>query len=86
MNELTIKTNEIRRLHAVCRAKDAAVRQAYQEQVRHARQANTDIVRHYRLRGRAGGDDDRRFILRELRDEYLHAARVLKEILTAMEG
>ena len=86
MNELTAKTNEIRRLHAVCRAQHDAVRQAYREQVRYARQANTHIVRHYRLVGRACGDDDRRFITREIRDEYLHAARVVKEILTTLEG
>lgn len=86
MNELTAKTKEIRRLHAVCRAQRDAVRQAYRAQVRSARQANTHIVRHYRLVGRACGDDDRRFVIREIRDEHLYAARVLKEILTTLEG
>ena len=37
MDEFTAKTNEIRRLHKVCRAKNAAVRQAYQSQVNCAR-------------------------------------------------
>ena len=85
MNELTVKTNEIRRLHAVCRAQRDAVQQALCTQVRHARSANWDMIRARTVR-RYCDDDTRRWILRELRDEYLHAARVLKDVLKALEG
>ena len=86
MDEFTDKTNEIRRLHEVCRAKNAAVRRAYRAQVRYARQMNHELIQQHRLTGRACDDNDRRSIRRELRDEFLHAARVLKDVLKELEG
>ena len=86
MDAFTAKSSEIRRLHAVCRAKDHMVRQAYRREIRNARKMNHEIVRQALLNGRACGDDDRRSIRRELRDEYIHAARVLRDVLKEMEG
>ena len=40
MDEFTAKINEIRRLHEVCRAKNAAVRQAYRHEIERARAAH----------------------------------------------
>lgn len=85
MDALTAKTNEIRRLHAVCRAKDDAVRQAYQEQVRRARSEHHVLLHCGRFRDN-DAYETRRILGRELRDQYMHAARVLKEILKDVEG
>ena len=79
MDALTAKTNEIRRLHAVCRAQHDAVRQAYLQQIKAARQLNhqmiaLDLTRQCRQR------------LRSCRQSYLYAARVLKKILAEIEA
>ena len=80
MDEITAKTNEIRRLHKVCRAKNAAVRQAYRLEVERAKAAHYLYLRERRVRSA------RQDTCLCVRDEYLHAARVLKGVLTELEG
>ena len=84
MNELTAKTNEIRRLHAVCRAQRDAVRQALHHQVHLARFINYSLIQ--TLRKKTCGHTHPIDVHREVRAEYMHAARVLKEVLQDMEG
>ena len=43
MDAFTAKSSEIRRLHAVCRAKDHMVRQAYRREIRNARKMNHEF-------------------------------------------
>ena len=50
MDEFTAKTNEIRRLHKVCRAKNDAVRQAYRHEVKRARDAHHLYLQERRVR------------------------------------
>ena len=87
MDEFTAKTNEIRRLHKVCRAKNAAVRQAYQSQVNCARGAHRLYLQTLRLTAaqQACTDIDSE-VTRCVRAQYLHAARVLKDVLKELEG
>ena len=87
MDEFTAKTNEIRRLHKVCRAKNAAVRQAYQSQVNCARGAHRLYLQALRLTSaqQACTDIDSE-VARCVRAQYLHAARVLKDVLKELEG
>ena len=95
MNELTVKTNEIRRSHAVCRAKDAAVRNTYLAQIAAAHSHNHAAIRaclerrQSALLGWKAKEFDQAMLrVKEIdqRDFCMYAARVLKEILTKMEG
>ena len=83
MDEITAKTNEIRRLHEVCRAKNAAVRQAYRLEIERARAAHHLYLLFRRERRVRSARQDTCLCVR---DEYLHAARVLKGVLTELEG
>ena len=80
MDEFTAKTNEIRRLHKVCRAKNAAVRQAYRHEIERARAAHHLYLQERRVRSA------HQHACLCIRDEYLHAARVLKGVLKELEG
>ena len=84
MDDLTAKTHEIRRLHAVCRAKNDAVRQTYREQVRLALSLTRNMVAANRARG-SQVPDHKKWLLREQRDACLYAARVLKAVLKELE-
>lgn len=75
MNTLTVKTNEIRCMQA-----------AYLREIRIARKMNHELVRMAILDGSTCGNDHRRSVRRELRDEAIHAARVLRDILKELEG
>ena len=80
MDALTAKTNEIRRLHAVCRAKNDAVRQAYLGQITSAKQYHREALHFRRKRDvfvYANNIDKR--------DACMHAARVLKQVLKELE-
>lgn len=95
MDALTVKTTEIRRLHAVCRAKDAAVRQVYLGQIKAARLYQHRALHSKRERRKCdnlGLKDEAHESLRayglyiDLRNACLYAARVVKEILKELEG
>ena len=94
MNELTVKTNEIRRSHAVCRAKNDAVRQAYLGQIKAAR-----LYAHRALHSKRERRTCEELGLKadaiesvqayalniDQRDACLYAARVLKTVLKELE-
>lgn len=92
MNDLTAKTHEIRRLHAVCRAQRDAVRQACRKQVQDARTYHHEAMRcrrTMRTNGHCaeGKRDYYLFCLNvDLRQQAMHAARAINEILKEMEG
>lgn len=80
MDEFTAKTDEIRRLHEVCRAKNDVVRQAYRLEIERARAAHHLYLHERRVRS------THQHACVCIRDEYLHAARVLKDVLKELEG
>ena len=80
MDDFTAKTNEIRRLHAVCRAKNDAVRRAYRHEIERARAAHHLYLHERRVRS------THQHACVCIRDEYLHAARVLRDVLKDLEG
>ena len=82
MNELAAKSQEIQRLHAVCRAKNDAVRQAYRLEVARARAAHHRYLQ--ARRSRAHQQNQQAYL--DVRDEYLYAARVLHTLLEELEG
>ena len=94
MDELTAKTNEIRRLHAVCRAQRDAVQQAYLGQIKAAR-----LYAHRALHSKRERRTCEKLGLKadafesvqayalniDQRDACLYAARVLKVVLKELE-
>ena len=95
MDALTAKTNEIRRLHAVCRAQRDAVRQVYLGQITAARLYNHRALQSKRERRKCEDlglnadafESAQAYALNiDQRDTCLYAARVLKTLLKNVEG
>ena len=80
MDAITAKMDEIRRLHDVCRAKNDAIRQAYRLEIERARSAH-----HFYLRERRARTTHQQACVC-IRDESLYAARILKDVLKALEA
>ena len=95
MDALTVKTTEFSRLHAVCRAKDAAVRQVYLGQIKAARLYHHRALHSKRERRKCDElglkaeafESVQAYALNiDQRDQCIYAARVVKEILKELEG
>lgn len=95
MDEFTAKSNEIRRLHAVCRAKNDAVKQAYLGQIKAARLYHHRALHSKRerrkchelgLKADAFESVQAYALNRDQRDACVYAARVLKVVLKELEG
>ena len=92
MNELTAKTNEIRRLHAVCRAQRDAVKGMCKRQLQEARTYHREAMRLRRAMRISGHCAEGKreyydFCLNvDLRQQAMHAARVLRDVYHELEG
>lgn len=91
MDNLTVKTHEIRRLHAVCRAQRDMIKQACRKQVQEARAYHHEALRLHRTMSTLGHCPEKPtyydFCLNvDLRQHALHAARTLSNLYHEMEG
>lgn len=81
MNELTVTTNEIRQLRAICRAKDEEVKAWLRKTVAEARYSH-----HRVLEERRKITPNHAQYYAQERERFLYAARIMKSILVNVGG